>query len=42
VCALIKRELRITLTVQAVGDYLRKWGMTPQRPRKQNYKQHPD
>jgi len=42
VCALIKRELRITLTVQAVGDYLRKWGMTPQRPRKQNYKQQPE
>ncbi len=38
---LLKREYKITISLQAVGDYLRKWGMSPQRPRKQNYKQQP-
>ena len=39
--ALIKRQYNVTMSLQAVGDYLRKWGMTSQRPRKQNYKQQP-
>ena len=41
VSALIYRIFNVKMSVQAVGNYLRKWGMSPQRPRKQNYKQQP-
>ena len=40
--ALIKREYNVTLSLQAISDYFAKWGFTPQRPRKQNYKQQPE
>jgi len=33
---------KIRMSVQAVGDYLKKWGMTPQRPVKRSYKQSPE
>jgi len=40
--ALIKREFGVTLSLQAISNYFAKWGFTPQRPRKQNYKQQPE
>ena len=39
---LVCRLFKIKLTVQAMGSYLKKWGMTPQRPAKRNYKQQPE
>ena len=39
---LIKRKYRVKMSVQAVGEYLKKWGMTPQRPVRKNYKQQPE
>jgi len=41
VCDLIFRFYGVKISLQATGDYLRKWGFTPQRPRKVNYKQNP-
>jgi transposase len=40
--ALLKREFKVTLSLQAISNYFSKWGFTPQRPRKQNYKQQPE
>jgi transposase len=39
---LMKRIYGVSMSVQAVGAYLRKWGFTSQRPRRQNYKQQPE
>ena len=39
---LIKSMFKITLTKQAISKYLKKWGFTPQRPVKKNYKQNPE
>jgi transposase len=39
---LINQLFKVTLTLQAIGKYLKKWGFTPQRPIKRNYKQNPD
>jgi len=39
---LIKDKFAITLTLQAISNYLKKWGMTPQRPITKNYKQNPE
>ena len=39
---LIKFLFKITLTKQAISQYLKKWGFTPQRPVKKNYKQNPE
>lgn len=38
---LIERELGIIMAVNTVGDYLRKWGFTPQKPQKRAYEQSP-
>lgn len=38
---LVERELQITIAETAMGDYLRKWGFTPQKPKKQAYEQCP-
>jgi len=38
---LIKRKCKVSLTLQAISKYLKKWGFTPQRPIKRNYKQNP-
>jgi transposase len=38
---LIKQEFDVEITVQAISDYMKKWGYTPQRPVKKNYKQNP-
>ena len=37
---LIQRLFKVTLTLQAISQYLKKWGFTPQRPIKRNYKQN--
>lgn len=39
VIALIAHELDTHLSVRAVGDYLKRWGMTPQKPIKRAYEQ---
>jgi len=41
VCDLIYRLFKVRITVQAVSDYMKKWGFTPQRPIKRSYKQNP-
>ena len=38
---LIARELGINLGLTTTGDYLRKWGFTPQKPKKRAYEQSP-
>ena len=42
VTALIERECGIALSVRAVGNYLKRWGFTPQRPMKKAYEQRPE
>jgi len=39
VLALIERERDITLSIRAVGNYLSRWGFTPQKPIKRAYEQ---
>lgn len=39
VMALIERECGITLSIRAVGNYLARWGFTPQQPIKRAYEQ---
>lgn len=36
---LIKAECGIEVPVRTVGDYLKRWGMTPQKPQKRAYEQ---
>jgi transposase len=36
---LIAREAGVELSIRAVGDYLKRWGMTPQKPQKRAYEQ---
>ena len=36
---LIKSELDIDIALNTTGDYLRKWGFTPQKPKKKAYEQ---
>lgn len=38
---LIEREFGIVLAITTMGDYLRKWGFTPQKPKKMAYEQCP-
>lgn len=38
---LIKQETGVTLAIRTVGTYLKRWGMTPQKPKKQAYEQQP-
>jgi transposase len=38
---LVKRELGVVLAINTMGDYLRKWGYTPQKPKKRAYEQNP-
>ena len=37
---LVERELGIVLAINTMGDYLRKWGYTPQKPKKRAYEQN--
>jgi transposase len=41
VMALIKDRLKISLPVRTVGEYLMRWGFTPQKPLKRAYEQNP-
>lgn len=36
---LVKREYDIDLAINTMGDYLRKWGFSPQKPKKKAYEQ---
>jgi transposase len=36
---LVQREFGITLAINTMGDYLRSWGFSPQKPKKQAYEQ---
>jgi transposase len=36
---LVAREFKIVLAINTMGDYLRKWGFTPQKPKKMAYEQ---
>ena len=38
----IDREFGIGLSVRATGEYLRRWGFTPQKPIKRAYEQRPE
>lgn len=38
---LVEREFKIVLAVNTMGDYLRSWGFSPQKPKKQAYEQCP-
>lgn len=40
--ALIAQQCDIQLAIRTVGDYLKRWGYSPQRPLKQAYEQDPD
>lgn len=36
---LVEREFGVVLAITTMGDYLRKWGYTPQKPKKRAYEQ---
>lgn len=36
---LVEREFGVVLALTTMGDYLRKWGFTPQKPKKKAYEQ---
>jgi transposase len=38
---LIKKELNIDIGLTTTGDYLRRWGFTPQKPKRKAYEQRP-
>jgi transposase len=38
---LVEREFGIIVAITTMGDYLRKWGFTPQKPKKRAYEQNP-
>lgn len=38
---LVLKEFGIKLAINTMGDYLRKWGYTPQKPKKRAYEQSP-
>lgn len=38
---LIKREFGIKIAIRTMGDYLHRWGFTPQKPKKRAYEQNP-
>jgi transposase len=38
---LVEREFGITLAINTMGDYLRSWGFSPQKPTKRAYEQSP-
>ncbi len=37
---LIKRTYNINIAIRTMGDYLKKWGFTPQKPKKKAYEQN--
>lgn len=42
VAQLIERECGLKLSVRGVGNYLKRWGFTPQKPIKKAYEQRPE
>jgi transposase len=42
VMQLIERECGIKLSIRGVGNYLKRWGFTPQKPIKRAYEQRPE
>lgn len=38
---LVERELKVCLAINTMGDYLRSWGFSPQKPKKRAYEQCP-
>ena len=38
---LIERESGVSMPIRTVGEYLRRWGFTPQKPKKRAYEQQP-
>lgn len=42
VMQLIERECGIKLSIRGVGNYLKRWGFTPQKPIKKAYEQRPE
>ena len=38
----IEEEYGVKLSIRAVGDYLKRWGFTPQKPIKRAYEQRPE
>jgi transposase len=42
VMQLIERECAIRLSIRGVGNYLQRWGFTPQKPIKKAYEQRPE
>ena len=40
--ALIKKRFGLALSVWTVGRYLRRWGLTPQKPARRAYQQDPE
>lgn len=42
VMLLIERECAIKLSIRAVGNYLKRWGFTPQKPIRRAYEQRPE
>ena len=38
---LVEREFGVVLAINTMGDYLRSWGYSPQRPKKKAYEQCP-
>lgn len=41
VCSLIAQVSGVEMPIRTVGEYLRRWGMTPQKPLKRAYEQDP-
>ena len=39
---LIQEQFGIELPMRTVGDYLKRWGFTPQKPRRKSYEQQPE
>ncbi len=38
---LIKHQYKIEMPIRTVGEYLKRWGFTPQKPTKRAYEQNP-
>lgn len=38
---LVERELGVSIAINTMGDYLRSWGYSPQKPKKKAYEQNP-
>jgi len=42
VAELIKKEFAVAMPIRTVGEYLNRWGFTPQKPTRKSYKQDPE